>query len=206
MPLWHKDFGAITGAPLRGTDPGGPDVPVPSAFVVGPARPSLDVEGTLDDHEWLELYRESLRASSFWGHFLTVGGVLVSAVTVTAVFGAPARWVIGGLCVVLGMLLTYAVGYVWLGPRLRLRRLTPLERAAPWRINADVLRTEQGGIPVELSWRDIDRVRVSRRLVTFELTGGRGLLALPRRAATQLGEALVLGWAADSDTPVSRSA
>lgn len=181
-------------------------VTVPSALVVGPARPSLDVESTLDDAEWLELYRESLRASSFWAHLLTVAAVLVVATVVVAVLGVPGGWLLGGVVAAVGLFAAYTFGYVWLGPRLRCRRLTPLERAARWRINADQVHTEQAGIPRDLSWRDIDRVRVTRRLITFELTGGRGLLALPRRSATQLGETLILGWAVEGDTPTERTA
>jgi hypothetical protein len=113
-------------------------------------------------------------------------------------------WIAGGVAVTVGMLGTYTLGYVWIGPRRRCRRLGAAERTARWRISGDHLRTDAGGTLLDLGWRDVDRVRVTRRLVTFELTGGRGLLALPRRAATELGESLILRWAQDGDTPVSR--
>lgn len=175
-------------------------------MVSGPARPSLDVDGTLDDGEWLELYLESLRTDAFWPRLGAVAGLLVAAAGVTALLGAPVAWTLGGICFALTMLVTYTAGYLWLGPRLRRRTPDGQDRATHWRINAERLHTDAGSRPLDLGWRDVDRVRLTRRLVMFELTGGRGLLALLRRSATELGEALILGWAADGDTPISRSA
>jgi hypothetical protein len=172
--------------------------------VAGPARPSLDVDGTLDDDEWLELYHESLRVGAFWPRLALVTVILLATIGVIALLGAPPVVAASGILIVFGMLVTYTVGYAWLGPQLRRRRLAQPERMAHWRISADRLRTHIGGTDVDLAWRDVDRVRLTRRLVTFELTGGRGLLALPRRTATQLGETLILGWAADEGTPVTR--
>jgi len=172
--------------------------------VAGPARPSLDVDGTLDDDEWLELYRESLRAGSFWPRLAAIAGVIVIAVGITPLVGTPVPWTLGAIIVAMGMSTAYAAGYVWLGPQLRRRRVVPSDRTARWRIGAERLHVDTTTGQVDLAWRDVDRVRVTRRLITFELTGGRGLLALPRRTATELGEALVLGWAAGEDTPVSR--
>jgi len=171
--------------------------------VAGPARPSLDVDGTLDDEEWLELFHASLRTGSFWPQLGAVAGVMVTAVGLTALLGAPAAWTLGGVGAALGMLGAYAAGYAWLGPRLRRRHLPPTGRTARWRISAERLLADTGDVTLDLAWRDVDRVVVTRRLVTFELTGGRGLLALPRRTATELGETLILGWAADELTPVT---
>lgn len=173
--------------------------------MAGPARPTLDVDGTLDDDEWLELYRESLRAGSFWPRLAAVAGALVIAIGVTPLVGAPPSWTFGGVAAAVGMSASYATGYVWLGPRLRRRRLIPDDRTARWRISAERLHADTAGQELDLAWCDVDRVRVTRRLVTFELTGGRGLVALPRRTATELGEALILGWAAGENTPVSRA-
>jgi hypothetical protein len=172
--------------------------------VAGPARPSLDVDGALDDEEWLELYRESLRVGSFWPRLAAVVGVIVIAVGVTPLIGVSLVWTAAAIAVAIGMSATYAAGYVWLGPRLRRRRLMPADRTARWRISAERLQVDAATEQVDLAWRDVDRVRVTQRLVVFELTGGRGLLALPRRSATELGEALVVGWAAGENTPVSR--
>lgn len=174
--------------------------------MAGPARPSLDVDGTLDDAEWLELYRESLRSGAFWPRLAATAGVLVVVVGVTPVAGVPIAWAGGGIVAAVGMLGAYAGGYAWLGPRLRRRRRAPNDRTARWRISGEQLSADTAGERLDLRWRDVDQVRVTRRLVAFELTGGRGLLAVPRRTATELGEALILGWAAEENTPVTRSA
>lgn len=170
--------------------------------MAGPARPSLDVEGTLDGAEWLELHRETLRGTAFWPVLAAVTAGALAAAAVAALLGAPAGLLATGAGAALGMIATYAAGYLWLGPSLRFRRTAPADRTARWRISAERLHTDATGDDVELTWQDVDRVRVTRRLLTFELTGGRGRLALPRRTATELGESLVLGWARDGRTEV----
>jgi hypothetical protein len=183
--------------------------------VIGSARPSVDIETALDDDEWLELYHESLRTSAFWPRTaataLACTAAVGAAVRAAPLLGAPASgpigdtatWRLGSVTVTLGMFVVYVAGYVWLAPRLCCRRLTDRARTARWRISAERLWADVAGSSVNLTWQDVDQVRVTRRLVAFQLADGRGLLALPRRSATELGETLILDWATHGDTPIT---
>jgi hypothetical protein len=171
-----------------------------------PARPSIDVQGTLDDAEWLELYRESLRASPFWSWLLILAGLAVLAAVLAVVLGAPLPWAASGAVAALGLLTTYTLGFVWLGPMLRCRRVEVAERTAHWRIGAERFSTDRAGDRLDLRWQDVEQVRVTRRLVAFRLRGGRGVLGLPRRDAAGLAESLIVGWARAAGTKVSGAA
>lgn len=163
--------------------------------MAGPDRPRLDVTGTLDRHEWLELHRTALRRTPFPLVIATAAALTAVSPLLAAVLGAPTVQVLAASSAILGMLTAFGAGSVWVGPALRFRKVPAEHRTARWRVSAEQLRTEIRGTPLELEWQDVDRVRVTRRLITFELTAGRGLLALPRRTATELGETLILGWA-----------
>jgi hypothetical protein len=171
--------------------------------MAAPARPNIDVHGTLDDAEWLELYRESLRATRFWAWLAIAAAVTVLAAGVSAAFGAPTGWDAAVTLAVLGVLVMYAFGYVWLGPMLRCRRVGAAERTMHWRIGAERFAAEQAGRRLELRWPDVAEVRVTRRLLALRLRGDRGVLGLPRRDATALGESLIVGWAEAAGARIS---
>ena len=159
-------------------------------------RPCLDVVGELDRSEWLELHREQVRRTAFPASVVAVGASALVAMGIARAAGVPSGPLAVTAALAAGMLAVFVAGYLWLGPRAAFATVPAPARTTRWRVGAEGLRAETGGITDELGWDDVLRVRLTRRLVTLELSGGRGLLALPRRTVTEVGEALILGWAA----------
>jgi hypothetical protein len=172
--------------------------------VSGHGRPSVDVHSVLEASEWRELFAEALRLSGFWAR--TAAGTAVVVLTaIGALFlGAPALPTAAVGATALAALGAFTAAYALLGPRLRWPRITPDQLAVHWRVQADRIQADRAGTRFDLDWNDVDQVVLTRRLVLLRLGDRRGVLGLPRRAATPLGESLIATWAEDSGAEVVR--
>ncbi|HEY6793093.1 MAG TPA: hypothetical protein VI248_00245 [Kineosporiaceae bacterium] len=170
----------------------------------GHGRPSVDVHAVLEAPEWRELFGEALRLSGFWARTALAAATVVLITAAALVLGAagPAALAIGTTAV--SALATYATAYALVGPRLRWPRIAADQLTVHWRVQADRIEADRAGTRFELDWNDVDQVVVTRRLVLLRLGDHGGVLGLPRRVATPLGESLITTWAEDSGAEVVR--
>jgi hypothetical protein len=164
----------------------------------------VDVNAVLEASEWRELFAEALRLSGFWARTALATAVVV-LVTLAAVFlGAPRLPAVATGTTAVAALTAFTAAYALVGPRLRWPSVAPDQLTVHWRVRADRIEASRAGTRYDLDWNDVDQVVVSRRLVLLRLGDDRGVLGLPRRVATPLGESLITSWAEDSGAEVVR--
>jgi hypothetical protein len=162
------------------------------------------VHTVLEAPEWRELFAEALRLSGFWVRTAAATAAVVLITAGSLILGAPGLPAMATAIVLLIGLGAFTTAYAVVGPRLRWPRIPPDQLRVHWRVQSDRIEADRAGTRFDLDWNDVDQVVVSRHLLLLRLGDQRGVLGLPRRAATPLGEALITSWAEDSGAGVVR--